>query len=257
MRYIFAYYNDKDPEIINQDDIIGYINYIKKNFNSGRDKCRMVAQSCSFFYKNILTVPYVIPSAFYPRKEFRLPNIMDEEQIAHLLGSISNLKHKCMVGLFYGSGLRCSELQQLKFSCIDSKHFQIKVEKGKGSRDRFTLLPKGLLDDLRNYFRQHRPKVYLFEGRTPGRPMHERSFQHAVRFCMVGAGFEYGKYTSHTLRHSFATHLLDNGVDLPTIKELLGHVRIDTTIIYIHLQKKKRAALVSPLDNLLADEQAS
>lgn len=251
MRYIFAYYHQKSPDKINQEDIISYINFIKTNFGSGRDKCRMVAQSCSFFYKHILPIPFIVPSAFYPRKEFRLPNVLSENQVSHLLNSINNLKHKCIIGMFYGSGLRCSELQHLEYRCIDSQSFQVKVENGKGSKQRFSLLPKTLLEELRRYYKEYRPKRYLFEGKTPGKPMHERSIQHAVRMCMKQAGFEPGVYSSHTLRHSFATHLLDNGTDLPTIKELLGHVKIETTMVYIHLQKKKRQAVVSPLDQLI------
>ena len=94
MRFIFSYYHQKDPVQITQDDIISYLNFIKKQFGSGYDKCRMVAQACSFFYKNILRVPYVVPSAFYPRREFKLPNILSEEQVKHLLDSTANPKHR-------------------------------------------------------------------------------------------------------------------------------------------------------------------
>ena len=250
MRYIFSYYNEKDPTLIDQDDIIRYINFIKKQFGSGYDKCRMVAQSCSFCYQNILRVPYIVPSAFYPRKEFKLPNVLSEKEVKHLLLSIPNFKHRCLLSLFYGSGLRLDEMCHLKMSCIDAENAQLKVEHGKGNKQRFTIIPKNLLPDLRLYFKEYRPQVYLFEGRKKGSPMSNGAMQVAVKNAMKAAGFPKGRYSAHSLRHSFATHLLDRGADLHTIKELLGHSKIETTMVYIHLQKNKRAKLVSPFDRL-------
>ena len=181
MRYIFAFYNDKPPVQINRDDIIRYLNFIKKQFGSGYDKCRMVAQACSFFYKNILRVSYVVPSAFYPRKEFKLPNILSEEEVMHLLECTPNFKHKCMLAMFYGTGMRLDEMCNLKMSSIDAANAQVKVEKGKGNKDRITIFPKKLLEDLRCYYKKERPKVYLFEGNTPGRGMSNGAVQVAVR----------------------------------------------------------------------------
>jgi integrase/recombinase XerD len=254
MRYLFGFYNDVSPSSLVQADIVNYINYIKREHQVGRDKCRMTAQACSFFYKNILPTPYVVPNALYPRKEFRLPDILSEEQIAHLYGSITNPKHKAIIGMFYGTGLRLSELRFLKMTEIDSKNFQIKVIAGKGNKDRFTIFPKAILEDLRAHYKRDRPKVYLFEGQKPGVPMNDRSIQHAIRQCMKNAGLEQFGFSAHSLRHSFATHLLDQGNDIHTIKVLLGHSKIETTMIYLHLQKKKRATLISPLDALL-DQQ--
>jgi len=156
-----------------------------------------------------------------------------------------------MIGLLYGAGLRLNELRMLKVCCIDSKAMQIKVVQGKGNKDRFTILPKFILNDLRAYYRNHRTKEFLFEGYIPDRPMHERTIAHAVTRCMKIAGFQNRHYSAHTLRHSFATHLLDNGVDIHSIKELLGHTKLETTMIYLHLQQSKRAALVSPLDTIM------
>jgi integrase/recombinase XerD len=255
MRYIFSFYNDKDPSKIDQDDIIKYINFIKRQFGSGYDKCRMVAQSCSFFYKNILRVDYVVPSAFYPRQEFKLPNILTQKEVSHLLESTINFKHKCMLSMFYGTGLRMDEMCHLKINCIDSENAQLKGEKGKGNKERYTLLPKHLLEDLRTYYRKDRPKAFLFEGRKSGHPMSNGAMQVAVKNAMVNAGFPKGRYSAHSLRHSFATHLLDAGVDLHSIKELLGHSKIETTMIYLHLQKSKRALLVSPFDQLAQNDQ--
>lgn len=255
MRYIFSFYNHKDPGLINQDDIIAYINFIKKQFGSGYDKCRMVAQACSYFYKNILHVPFVVPSAFYPRREFKLPHILSQQQVSALLEHTTNLKYKCILSMFYGTGLRLQELAHLKICSIDSARQEVKVIQGKGNKDRITILPEKLLPDLRAYYLKYRPKTYLFEGRKAGQPMSNGAMQVIVRQAMQAAGFEKGIYTAHSLRHSFATHLLDQGVDLHTIKVLLGHSNIETTMIYLHLQENKRASLVSPLDYLKSHEK--
>ena len=159
--------------------------------------------------------------------------------------------------MFYGTGMRMDELCNLKMSCIDADNAQVKIEKGKGNKDRMTILPKKLVDDLRSYYKEDRPKVYLFEGRTQGRSLSNGAMQVAVRNAMVNAGFPKGKYSAHSLRHSFATHLLDAGVDLHTIKELLGHSKIETTMIYLHLQKCKRAKLTSPFDRIIEENGES
>ena len=215
----------------------------------------MAAQSFSFFYKHVLRKPYVLPSKLYPRKEHTLPEILSQQQAAHLFHAVKNIKHRCMIGLLYGAGLRLNELRLLKVNAIDSQAMQIKVVQGKGNKDRFTILPKFILNDLRNYYRQNRTKEFLFEGYIPDRPMHERAIGHAVTQCMKVAGFKDKGFSAHTLRHSFATHLLDNGCDIHTIKELLGHTKLETTMIYLHLQQSKRAAIVSPLDAIMNDSQ--
>ena len=122
---------------------------------------------------------------------------------------------------------------------------------GKGGKERFTLLPKHLLEPLRQYYKECLPKVYLFEGQVAGSPMHERSIQHFVQVYVKKIGLGGKDYSAHTLRHSFATHLPDAGCDLHTIKELPGHSNLSTTMIYLHLQQSKRAAIVSPFDALM------
>ena len=253
MRYIFAYYNHKDPTLIDQDDIIGYINFIKKHFGSRYDKCRMVAQACSFFYKNVLRVSFVVPSAFYPRQEHKLPNILSTEEVKTLLKATANIKHRCLLAMFYGTGIRLQEMVDLKVSEIKADKKELKVVKGKGNKDRMTIFPTSLLPELREYYLLHRPTTYLFEGKRKGRKMSNTAMQRIVREAMLNAGFEKGRYTAHSLRHSFATHLLDSGTDLHTIKVLLGHTKIETTMVYLHLQECKRAALVSPFDSLHSD----
>jgi integrase/recombinase XerD len=251
MRLLFAYYNDLSVSQITQSHIFDYLNFIKREHGVGRDKCRMCASACSFFFRYILPTPYVIPKELYPRKEFRLPDILSVEQMDHLLSNIENIKHRAIIALLYGTGLRLGELRYLQMSHIQRADFMIKVVAGKGNKDRFTLLPKSILDLLGQYYRIHKPKKYLFEGQVPGVAMNDRSIQHAIRMAMIKAGFEKYKFSAHSLRHSFATHLLDSGSDIHTIKELLGHSKIETTMIYLHLSKHKREQIVSPLDTLL------
>ena len=247
MRFLFAHYCDLLPASIVGKDIIAYINFILKEHGVGREKCHQVAQSCSFFYKHVQPSAFVIPSQFYPRKENKLPQVFSVDQVKQLVSVITNLKHRVMISLFYGTGLRMNELVNLKICDVDSKAFQLKVT-GKGRKDRFTLLPKQLLEDLRKYYLQHKPQTYLFEGQTKGSPMHPRSIQHFVQRYVSQVGLGGKDYSAHTLRHSFATHLLDAGTDIHTIKELLGHNNISTTMVYLHLQPSKRAGLVSPFD---------
>jgi integrase/recombinase XerD len=247
MRFIFAHYPDLLPASITSQHIVSYINFIITAHGVGREKCHQVAQSCSFFFKHVLPSPFVIPSQFYPRKENKLPRVFSVAEVKQLLTVIPNLKHRVMTGLFYGTGLRINELVHVKIDDIDSKSFQIKVT-GKGRKDRYTLLPKQLLEDLRKYYLQHKPQTYLFEGQTAGKPMHPRSIQHFIQRYITLIGLGGKDYSAHTLRHSFATHLLDAGTDIHTIKELLGHSNISTTMVYLHLQQSKRAGLVSPFD---------
>lgn len=250
LQFLFAHYHDVSPKDISQDHICRYLSFIKKEHGVGRDKCRMTAAACSFFYSHILKSPFVSPKDLYPRKEFKLPDILSVEQIKMVFDADISLKNKAIIGLLYGSGLRLSELRFLKITDIKSDVMKVKVCSGKGAKDRFTILPKYLLDELRAYYKQHRPTVYLFEGQINGKPMNDRSIQHAIRESMKKAGFEKYKFSAHTLRHSFATHLLDAGTDIHTIKELLGHSKIETTMIYLHLTQKKLNGIVSPFDRL-------
>ena len=251
MRFLFGHYPDMPVAAITGRHIIDYINYIIKEHGVGREKCHQAAQACSFFFKHVHPTPLIIPSQFYPRKEHKLPRVFSPAQIKQLLSVISNLKHRMIISLFYGTGLRMNELRNVRLCDIDSKLFQVKVVSGKGRKDRFTLLPKHLLEDLRKYYLADKPLVYLFEGQVKGQPMHERSIQHFVHRYITMIGLGKQDFSAHTLRHSFATHLLDAGTDIHTIKEPLGHSNLGTTMIYLHLQQSKRACLVSPFDAVI------
>jgi integrase/recombinase XerD len=250
MRFIFEYYPDTLPSQLTAEQIEQYICYIKKVFNSGFSKCRLVASSVSFFFKQILKRPYDLPSKLYPKKKFQLPNVMTADEVRQLLNTSINIKQQAILQLFYSSGMRLEECSRLKIVDIDSKNMRIKVVQGKGNKDRYTLLSTYALTTLREYFRKHRPVTYLFEGIRKGKSMHTRSIEFNVEVAMKQAGFKEKGYSAHTLRHSFATHLLDTGTDLHTIKELLGHSNISTTMIYLHLQTHRCSRIINPLDQL-------
>ena len=254
MRLLFHYYHTKEVEEICDDDITQYLLFIKKVHGVGRAKCRSVAHACSFFFKKVLIKPFVLPSVLYPRKEYKLPNIMTVEEVFHLFQSNAEARIRRVLGLCYGCGMRLGEVRSLMIEDIDSAQHQILIRQGKGNKDRYTLLPETLLVDMRNHFKLTRPKKYLFESKQTGRALHERSIQTIVNSGMEKAGFKNKGFTAHTLRHSFATHLLDAGSDIHTIKTLLGHSKIETTMIYLHLQKTKRCSIISPLDLLQSYE---
>lgn len=246
------YHNDKQVVDIEQADVLSYLTYIKTVHKVGRAKCRVFASACAYFYKHVLQKPYILPSTLYPQKQFILPNIMSQAEVAQLLSAPLTLKEYCVVGLLYGCGLRIGEVAALCVEHIDSKSKRIKIVQGKGAKDRFTLLPDDLLLRLRAYYvASQKPKLYFFTSKQTGRAYHTRSLQQVVSGAMFKAGFSQKPYTSHTLRHSFATHLLDNGTNLHAIKTLLGHSKIETTMVYLHLQQHTQLGIVSPLDALL------
>ena len=250
VRFLAQYFPDIALSDMQQVHIEDYMLYIKTTHHCGRDKCRMAAQAFSFLWKHVFRKPFVLPSKLYPRKAFVLPNVMSPEEVAKLIACCKSIKQRALIELIYSSGVRLEECSKLKITDIDSKGMSIHVHQGKGRKDRITLLSHCCLETLRACYKLHRPQVYLFEGIRPSQPMHPRSIQHAVEQCYKQAGMEKKNYSAHTLRHSFATHLLDAGVDIHTIKELLGHSTLATTMVYLHLQTKKRQALVSPLDAL-------
>ncbi len=157
------------------------------------------------------------------------------EEIMKLLDSIENIKHRTILMLLYSTGMRVSEIANCTIADIDSKNMRIKIVQGKGCKDRFTILSQQVLLELRAYYLIYKPKEYLFNGYRPGKRYSVRSIQHLMQKALTKVGLENKNYTIHTIRHSFATHLLDNGTDLHTIKELLGHSSLQTTTRYMRI----------------------
>ncbi len=178
-----------------------------------------------------------------------LPVVLSKAEVKRLLACTTNIKHKVLLALLYSSGLRMNEARMLKITDIDSDRMQIHVRMGKGRKDRYVVLSSLLLKGLRAYYCKDRPQIYLFNGHTSGQPMGQRSIQWIINEAVEKSGIQKPA-TCHTLRHSFATHLLENGVDLFSIKEQLGHARIETTLVYLHIAQVTPRVVKSPLDSL-------
>lgn len=254
LRFLFVYYPDVAPEEFTESMVLQYLLYLSKTLGCSRVKCRMAAQSISFFFRHVLRRPYVIPSLIYPRKSTKLPPVMSREEVARLIDSVENVKHRTIISLLYSSGLRLSEIAALKVSDIDSKAMRIRVVQGKGSKDRYTVLSQHILLELRAYWLIYRPTAYLFCAQGKEKALCVRSVQHLVCKALIALGLKNKNYSVHTLRHSFATHLLEDGTDLHTIKELLGHSNLTTTMQYLHLTDVHLKTVVSPLDALRATQ---
>jgi len=239
---------------LTEDMILEYLVYLAKTLGCSRVKCKMAAQSISFFCSHVLKRPYVIPSVIYPRTSTKLPAVMSTEEIKSLIDTVKNVKHRTIIMLLYSGGLRVSEISYLKITDIDSRNMRIKVVQGKGAKDRYTILSQQVLLELRAYYLIYKPKEYLFNGEGSGRPISVRSIQHLVQKALVRLGLGSKNYSVHTIRHSFATHLVDNGTDLHTVKELLGHSSIQTTMRYMHLTAKRTEGIINPYDALLREQ---
>lgn len=184
-----------------------------------------------------------------PRKTRYLPEVLSLEEIKTILDSTHNLKHKTLLALVYSAGLRIGEAINLKISDIDSKRMLIHVKMAKGNKDRYTLLSPMFLDLLREYYKTYRPIKYLFEGQTGG-PYTSKSAQQVLKKALRLAGIQGRRITLHTLRHSFATHLLESGTDIRYIQALLGHNSPKTTMIYTHVSEQRLQKIKNPFDSL-------
>lgn len=201
-----------------------------------------------FYYERVLNGDRKIYLLDRPRKEQKLPVVLNQEEVKQLLKCIDNIKHRALVMLVYSSGLRLSEIVGLKIKDLDSVQMQIRVQQGKGKKDRVTILSERVLEILRRYFQQYQPKEWLFEGADGGQ-YSKRSAQQIVKDAARKAGIKK-KISIHTLRHSFGTHLLESGTNLRYIQSLLGHESIKTTEIYTHITLKGFDQLRSPMDDL-------
>jgi site-specific recombinase XerD len=177
----------------------------------------------------------------------KLPVVLSREEIQAIFSATENLKHRALLMTIYSAGLRVSEAVHLKVSDLDSYRMVIRVEQGKGQKDRYTLLAQRTLEVLRDYWREYRPSGWLFPGNPATEPLSVSSVQRVFGKVLVRAAIKKAA-SVHTLRHSFATHLLEDGTDLYHIQRLLGHTTPKTTTIYLHLSRKDLRSVTSPLD---------
>lgn len=222
--------------------------YLQKLIQAGKSDSyvNQGLNAIKFYYEVVLKMPNRFYSIERPPRAESLPNVISKEQVKLMIDRTYNLKHKCIISLLYSAGLRRSELINLKLEHIDSKRMLINIKNGKGKKDRITLLSNNLLEKLRLYFQTHKPKKYLFEGRD-GIPYSGTSIGNIVAKAGRKAGVKT-KVKPHTLRHSFATHLLESGTDLRYIQVLLGHNSSRTTEIYTHVATNIFKSIQNPLD---------
>ncbi|AXT53993.1 recombinase [Aquimarina sp. BL5] len=239
------YYTDIELLSIGELEIRRYLRKLisEKKSNS---YVNLAINSIKFYYEIVLNMPNRFYAIERPRKQQKLPIVLCKEEILSIINNTNNLKHKCIVSLLYSAGLRRAELLNLKISDIDSKRMVIRVVHAKGNKDRYTLLSTNVLKDLRNYFKQYQPKHFLFEG-PKGNPYSASSVKAIIEKAAKKSKITK-RITPHTLRHSFATHLLENGTDLRYIQSLLGHSSSKTTEIYTHVATNTFRMIKNPLD---------
>jgi len=241
------YFKGEEISELSKDQVMDFLFVeIQKDFSAAYQN--QLVNSIKFYYEKVLGRQkefYNLPRAKKPRK---LPTVLSEEEIITLLDKPENLKHKCILYLIYSAGLRISEAVNMKVADIDSKRNLILIRGAKGKKDRTTLLSQKLLEMLRHYYKLYKPKEYLFEGETGGQ-YSVTTIQKVFNKALKASGIRKNA-TVHSLRHSFATHLLERGTDLRYIQELLGHESSKTTEIYTHVTMKAKDKIVSPLDNL-------
>jgi integrase/recombinase XerD len=202
-----------------------------------------------FFFTVTLDRPEMARHLTFVREPHKIPVVLSPEEVARLLEAAPGPKYKAALSAAYAAGLRVSEVVALKVSDIDSERLLLRIEQGKGRKDRFAMLSPRLLDLLRDWYRIARPAVWLFPGRDPMLPMTTRQFNRAVHTAADMAGLKK-RVTPHTLRHSFATHLLEQNTDVRLIQVLLGHAKVDTTALYTQVATNVIRAVISPLDRL-------
>lgn len=241
------YFKDREIDKLSKNEVMDFLyKESEKGFSAAYQN--QLVNSIKFYYEKVLGRQkefYDLPRAKKPQK---LPTVLSEEEITTLLDQPENLKHKCILFLIYSGGLRISEAVKMRISDIDSTRNLIIVRGAKGKKDRTTLLSQKMLEMLRHYYKVYKPKEYLFEGETGGQ-YSVTTIQKVFNKALAASGIRK-KATVHSLRHSFATHLLERGTDLRYIQELLGHGSSKTTERYTHITKKGMDNIVSPLDNL-------
>ena len=239
----------RSPDKITNKMIEDYLLYLKNEKGNSPNSCGSILTGLRFFYKNVMkkeiSVGYSVRKI--PRK---LPTVLTKEQVWKIICASQNLKHRLILMTTYAAGLRASEVIALKPKHIESERMLIKVEDGKGKKDRYTILSVKLLDELRHYYMKFRPITYLFPSsykQTKDKPLSFEAVRSIYEKARKNADVKKGEGL-HTLRHSFATHLLEAGYDIRKIQVLMGHARLTTTMIYLHVSRETLSKVPSPLD---------
>lgn len=252
----FAKFYNKSPEFLGEKEIRDYLHYCITKRKLSECTVNYINSSLKFFYTKTLNRYWNTDKIARLKEPKKLPSVLSAEEVKSIFDVTENLKHKAILMTIYSAGLRVSEVCNLKIKDIDSKNMQILIRQGKGKKDRYSLLSKLNLEILRDYWKRYHPTEYLFSGKGRTDAITPRSVQRMLEKSIKKT--EITKHASvHTLRHCFATHLLEGGTDICYIQRLLGHAQITTTSIYLHLRRLDLLNIKSPLDMLLdkKDEQ--
>lgn len=242
-----ALYFKKSPEELGERELKEYLLYLINDKKLPEGTYRNYYSGLKFLYKHTLKREWVMEKILCPKRRQKLPLVLDLSEVEALFSVTENLKHKAILMITYSSGLRVSEAARLKVTDIDSKRMMVRIENGKKGKDRYSILSQTALECLRQYWITYRPKEWLFEGQKKERHLSTSS----IRYIFYGAKKRAGirkPASVHTLRHSFATHLIEAGTSLHHVQLLLGHRSPTTTTVYLHVSRHNLAQVISPLD---------
>ena len=248
MSGLMHHYNDVKPSQLTRNQIDAYVLHLIKTKQISESYQNTILSAIKFFYATVIEQSDKVENLYRPKKPQQLPQVLTKTEVTNLLKATTNLKHRCILMLIYSGGLRLGEVTQLLVNDINFEVKRLFIRKGKGKKDRFTILSDKAAVILKQYISEYKPKHWLFEGQTGGQ-YSERSVQEIFMKAKVISKIN-PLATTHTLRHSFATHLLEAGIDLVHIQELLGHESLKTTELYLHLSAKSFNEIKSPLDSL-------
>ena len=247
-RQFLLHFKGQDVDVLSERQIEQYINVQVTERKISVSYQKQLVAAVKFWYNGVLGKNLQLDYLYPDRPEFKIPKVFSQQDIKKMLDACENIKHKAILTTIYSCGLRLSELVNLQIKDIDSTQMTVTIRQGKGKRDRVVVLSEKLLFLLRDYFVEHKPKEYLFEGKSGGK-YSERSVQQVLKQILTKAKINK-EGSVHTLRHSYATHLIEQGTDIRFVQELLGHKSIKTTLIYTHLTDAAKRKIKSPLDNL-------
>lgn len=246
----FAQYFGKSPSLLGPEEVRQYQVHLIRDRKLAFGTVNTTVAALRFLYGVTLRTTWPVEAIPYAKKEKRLPVILSPDEVSRLLGATSSLKYRTALAIAYGAGLRVAEIVSLRVGDIDSRRQVIRVRSGKGRKDRYVMLPDRLLELLRAYWRAAGLKgELLFPGVPPHAPLSRDSVEHACHRAAEACGLSK-TVTPHTLRHCFATHLLETGTDLRTIQILMGHSSLRTTATYLHVAARAAEEVKSPLDRL-------
>jgi site-specific recombinase XerD len=244
----YANYFKKCPKKLGKAEVRAYLLQLKKDKNLSSSSINKAYCAIKFLYEDTLgdfKIMRNIPKA--KKSRVRLPLVLEKSEIKAIFSQVKQLKYLAILQLLYSSGLRISEATHLRSSDINSRTMRVHVELGKGAKERYTKLSQTALETLRLYWKATRPKGYLFNGQKPTSSIHPRSVAMVFKKALLDSGVQKPA-TLHTLRHSFASHLLDQDEKLPTIQKLLGHSSLKSTVVYLHVSETSLDKVMSPLD---------